>query len=180
MSKKAARPFAICMTGISGSGKTTLANALAQRMSLLGISFDVIDGDDSRRITGKLFGYDKDSRMKMAKVNKTIGWYLLRNNVSFALAVVSAFEDIRAQLRELFEDAYIEVYVKCSVETCMSRDTKGYYKLSKEGKMENLNGVTDVYEIPTNSHVVIDTEQLTVSESCDIMMEFLENSGYIM
>jgi adenylylsulfate kinase len=52
----------------------------------------------------------------------------------------------------------VEVWVKCSVETCSKRDVKGLYKKAFEGEITNLTGVQDSYEPPVNSDVVINTE----------------------
>ena len=72
----------------------------------------------------------------------------------------------------------IEVYVRCSYEECAKRDVKGYYRKQMEGKLAHLNGADDVYEVPTNSDIVIDTEMDTVSEAVDKILTFLEAGNY--
>jgi len=169
------KPFAMCMTGISGSGKSTIANAVAGNLKAHGFQIDVIDGDETRNMIGGIFGHSKEERHKMSRVNQTIGRYLLRNNVSFILAVVSPFESIRRQFREFFGNAYIEVYVKASSTTCVRRDVKGLYQQSAE----NLNGFNDDFDEPKNSDIVIDTENLSVEEARDTIIKYLKENKYI-
>ena len=44
--------------------------------------------------------------------------------------------------------------------------------------MENLNGADDIYEIPLNSDIVIDTEKESVHEAVDRIMTYLQEKGY--
>jgi adenylylsulfate kinase len=162
------------MTGISGSGKTTIANAVAEKLRN-SVAVDVIDGDETRKTIGELFGHSKTERLKMAKVNQTLGKYLLRNKVNMILAVVAPFEEIRTQFRKFFGEAYVEVYVKASFKTCLERDVKGLYKKANDGKLENFNGINDTFEVPLNSDIVVDTETQTVDECAEkIIVELCE------
>jgi adenylylsulfate kinase len=173
------KTFAICMTGISGSGKTTLAKAIVGQLHSYGVAVDVIDGDETRELIGGLFGHSKGERLKMCRVNQAIGWYLLRNNVSFVLAVVAPFAEIRSQFRQCFAESYIEVYVKASAKNCAARDIKGIYKQNSEGKMENLNGSDDIFEPPENSDIIIDTDITSIEEGCKTVVEYLRRNGFI-
>jgi len=171
--------FAICMTGISGSGKTTIANAVSNCLKKRGVSVEVLDGDETRSIVGDIFGHSKEERLKMSRINQAIGFYLLRNKVSIILAAVAPYEAIRSQFRHFFGVNYIEVYVKASLATCAKRDTKGLYELSSKGELENLNGSNDIFEPPGNSDIIIDTERLSVEESCAMVIEYLYDNKYI-
>jgi len=176
---KVVKQFALCMTGISGSGKTTIANAVAKMLREQGVKIDVLDGDNTRSLVGELFGHSKSERLKMAKVNQAIGSHLLRNEINIILAVVAPFEEIRTQFRSFFGSSYIEIYVKSSVETCALRDVKGLYAKSESGNLKHLNGIDDIYEPPENSDIILDTEVLSVEDSCDAIIDYLHKNGYI-
>lgn len=176
---KLQKPFALCMTGISGSGKSTIANAVAKFLAEMNIYIQVLDGDETRELAGELFGHSREERGKMARVNRTIGYYLIRANVPFILAVVAPFEEIRLQFRDFFGDSYVEIYVKASVETCADRDVKGLYKRNREAKLANFNGCSDVFEVPSSSDIVIDTETQNLTESVDATIKGLIDLGYL-
>lgn len=170
--------FTLCFTGISGSGKTTLANALLKEFDTKKIKVQMIDGDILREQLGNLFGYTKEERYKNNQVVRVLADYLNRNSVNVILTLVAPYEDMRKKMRETFGEAYVEVYVKCSLEECERRDVKGYYRKIKEGKMENLNGSNDIYEIPQNSEIVIDTEQENVDQGVNKIKKYLLENGY--
>lgn len=173
--------FMIYMVGISGSGKTTIAQALEQEIrKRTQLRLQLIDGDTIRSEFGGVFGYTYEERMKCNQAVRVVAKYLIRNGISVILAQVAASEVMRQNVRRDFTDIsdYIEIYVKCSVEECMRRDVKGYYKKLRSGEMENLNGANDVFEVPRHAEIVIDTEQVSVEEAVDSIMRYLEEKGY--
>jgi adenylylsulfate kinase len=59
---------------------------------------------------------------------------------------------------------FYEVYVKCSLETCIARDPKGLYKKALSGEIKDLTGLQDPYEEPHNPEIIVDTEKQTLEE----------------
>lgn len=175
------KSFCLYMIGISGSGKTTIATALEQELkNRTSKKIQFIDGDVIRSEFGEIFGHTYDERMKCNRVVRVVVKYLVQNEISVILAQVGAYEAMRRYMRQDFGNVtdYVEIYIKCSLEECMKRDVKGYFKKQKEGLMENLNGANDVYEIPSNSEIVIDTENTSVNDAVSIIIEHLKGLGY--
>lgn len=171
--------FMIYMVGRSGSGKSTIANALEEELKKRGMQqLQVIDGDVIRQQFGDIFGYTYEERMKCNRAVCVVAKYLLANHISVILSQVAAYEEMRKKTRERFQEAYIEVYVKCSYEECARRDVKGYYKKQQNGQMKNLNGANDTYEIPQNSDIIIDTEKETVTEAVQKIITYLKRCEF--
>lgn len=171
--------FMIYMVGRSGSGKTTIADALANKLQEKGIKhLQVIDGDVIRQQFGGIFGYTYEERMKCNQAVRVVIQYLLDNGISVILTQVAPYEEMRAKVREQFQEKYIEIFIKCSYEECSKRDVKGYYQKQKNGEMANLNGADDIYEIPESSDMVIDTERESVPESVQKITLYLKEAGY--
>ncbi|GFI19322.1 putative adenylyl-sulfate kinase [Lachnospiraceae bacterium] len=171
--------FLIYMIGRSGSGKTTIAYALEKRLKEEGKhNIQVIDGDVIRKQFGDIFGYTREERLKCNQAVRVVIQYLLNNDISVILAQVAPYEEIRNLVRKQFKEEYIEAYIKCSYEECARRDVKGYYKKQQNGELNNLNGANDVYEIPQNSQIVVDTEKETVSKAVDKIMLYLEEHRF--
>lgn len=176
-----AKPFMLYFIGISGSGKTTIATALEKRMKGSGVEkLQFIDGDEIRSELGDLFGYTYEERMKNNKVVCVVAKYLVNNGINVILAQVAGHERMREQVREHFPKEYLEVYIRCSEEECARRDVKGYYKKAKEGRMNNLNGVNDTFEVPLHSDIVVNTEKTSVEEAVDIIIEYMVENGYVI
>ena len=173
------KQFVILLTGISGSGKTTIANILKDILENNGIPIAIVDGDVSRKRIGNIFGHDKESRHKMAKVNYGIGEYLLENNLNVIYALVAPFESVRYIFRNLNNAKYIEIYIKTSWEICKERDVKGMYKKAISGDIKNFNGTNDGFEEPIAPDLVIDTGECTPSDAANGIVDFLKHNHYI-
>jgi adenylylsulfate kinase len=70
------------------------------------------------------------------------------------------------------------IWIYCPISTLQRRDTKGLYGRASlpdnhPDKITNLTGVNDIYEIPLNPELVINTEQHSIAESVDKMYRFM-------
>ena len=64
------------------------------------------------------------------------------------LLVATPYEEDRLFNRKQISQygKYIEIFVNTPIEICEERDTKGLYKLAKEGKIQNFTGINDPFE----------------------------------
>ena len=74
---------------------------------------------------------------------------------------------------------FIEVYVKCPLDVCEERDTKGLYKKARAGEVKDFTGISAPYEEPLNPELTIDSSKLTVEESTRAVLNYLEEKGYV-
>ena len=172
------KPFALCFTGISGSGKTTLANAVRELLEERNIPIHVIDGDVLRGQLGNLFGYTREERIRQSQVVRVLAGSLMEHGINVLIAVVAPYETIRSGWRDYLGEDYLEVYVKCPYEVCAARDVKGYYKLSAQNQMENLNGANDVYEPPRRAELTVRTDEMSQDACVELVMKLLGERGY--
>ena len=86
---------------------------------------------------------------------------------------ISPYKEDRDFARSLIGEDFIEVFVDCPIEECEKRDVKGLYAKAREGLIENFTGVNDPYEVPENAEIVVNTKDLSVEESVDKIMEYL-------
>jgi adenylylsulfate kinase len=73
----------------------------------------------------------------------------------------------------------MEVYCKCPLEICESRDVKGMYKKAREGKIPEFTGISSPYEEPYNPELAVETGTLSVDESASMVMGLLAQRGVI-
>lgn len=171
--------FNLFFTGISGSGKSTIASEVKKKLGGK-LRIQIIDGDVLRSELGNLFGYTREERMKNSHVVRVLAKYLSENEINTIVAIVAPYEEMRNEFREYIGDNYIQVYIKCSLDECARRDVKEYYARQKKGEMCYLNGADDVFEVPINSELVVDTEKETVEECTQKICRYLEEKGYVL
>jgi adenylyl-sulfate kinase len=164
----------IWLTGLPGAGKSTIAQKLEPQLRQLGWPVEVLDGDEIRLNLSKGLGFSREDRETHLKRVIYVAKLLSRNGVAVIGALISPYRSIRDYARKE-TTGFIEVYVKCSVETCAKRDPKGLYKKAATGEIKNLTGPQDLYEEPLKPDLVVDTENLTVDESVNAILLKLKN-----
>lgn len=170
--------FTIWLTGLSGAGKSTLAEAMERYLKQRGYRVEVLDGDVVRTHLSKGLGFSREDRDINIKRIAFVCKLLTRNGVVSIAAAISPYREARAWARAEIEN-FVEVYVKCPVEVCRERDTKGLYKLADEGKIKNFTGVDDPYEEPEQPELVVETHRQTIEESVSHIVARLVECGYL-
>lgn len=177
-SRNCHRGFTLWFTGLSGAGKSTVSRLVADRLRQLGRSVEVLDGDEVREHLSKGLGFSKEDR----EINvRRIGYVckiLSRNGVVAISAAISPYRAVRDDLRSEI-DGFVEVYVRCPLETVIRRDVKGLYEKALRGEVAEFTGVSDPYEAPLCPEIVIETDRETPEECVRTIMTRLGELGYI-
>jgi len=159
----------IWLTGLPSSGKTTIANTLKPKLHRLGVKAEILDGDVTRRELSQDLGFTKEDMYKHAKKIIYLCKILSANGIVSIVSAVSPDTEIRRFVSQQIGDNLMEVYVRCSLATCIQRDCKGLYKKALDGQMRNLIGLQTPYEEPLDPDVIVDTEK----ENCDYITDKL-------
>jgi adenylylsulfate kinase len=169
--------FAIWLTGLSGAGKSSLASELERKLRDVTPQVIVLDGDKMR--TGLCsdlgFGLEdrKENMRRVAEVAKLFvdaGWIVIT-------ALISPLAADRLLARDIVgEEKFVEVYCKCSVEACASRDVKGLYRLALAGKISEFTGISSPYEPPLSPALVLDTETASLQDCVENLFGFLSET----
>ena len=172
--KNGHRSVIIWFTGLSGSGKSTIAHALENKLFQLGCQTIVLDGDNVRHgLCSDLAFNDADRKENIRRIGETVKLTLESGLISIT-AFISPFREDRESVRNLMPHGdFVEIYCKASLEKCEERDVKGLYKLARLGKIKNYTGIGSSYEEPENSELTIDTENLSIEESVNQIMQLL-------
>ena len=71
------------------------------------------------------------------------------------------------------------MHVDASVEVCESRDVKGLYQKARAGEIPEFTGISAPYEEPVNPELKIDTNEKSLAECVQQVINYLEQRGYI-
>ena len=172
--------FILWFTGLSASGKSSVANAFARRLFERGNQAFVLDGDNVRHGLNKDLGFDEEGRKENIRRIGEVSKLFVENGQIVLTAFISPYREDRQVVRELVEAGeFIEVYVKCSVETCEKRDPKGLYKKARNAEIPNFTGISAPYEEPERPEIILDTEKYSIEECVDQLTNILFSKGYI-
>jgi adenylylsulfate kinase len=166
------RGLVVWLTGLPGSGKSTIAIALEEKLLEIYRPACVLDGDIVRSGLNSDLGFSDDDRNENIRRIAEVAAILKDISLVTIVAFISPFARMREFARQRAgRDAFMEVWVKASLETCISRDPKGMYRKALEKQISEFTGITSAYEEPENPDMVIDTEKLTVEESVSLLLD---------
>ena len=74
---------------------------------------------------------------------------------------------------------FIEVYIDVPLEVVEGRDPKGLYKKAREGVIREFTGISAPYEAPEAPELRIRTDQVSVEEAVQQIVDYLEDKGYL-
>ncbi|MEL0238397.1 MAG: adenylyl-sulfate kinase, partial [Gammaproteobacteria bacterium] len=165
-------------TGLSGSGKSTLTNILEKKLHEKGILTYILDGDNLRHGLNRDLGFNENDRIENIRRVGEVAKLMHDSGVYVLASFISPYLLDRENIRQLFDrNNFIEVYVKCDLETLKNRDPKGLYSKAFAGEIPNFTGVSSKYEEPINPEIVIDTAKIEADAGVEQIMNYLNKNG---
>jgi adenylylsulfate kinase len=167
-------------TGLSASGKSTIANAVSKALYERNIQQYVLDGDNIRHGLNKDLGFtDLDRTENIRRIGEVAKLFVDGGQIVLT-AFISPFQADRNLVRALVpDDEFIEIYVECSIKTCAGRDPKGLYEKAKKGEIKNFTGISSPYEAPINPEIKLNTDELSIHQCVDTVLQYLRNKNFI-
>jgi len=152
------------VTGLSGAGKTAVSTRLAARLAEAGHKPLLLDGDVLRAIFGGTHGHDPEDRRRLSFSYARLCRELARQGATVICATISMVEAVREWNRANIP-AYVEIYLRASLDLLAAQDDKGLYKRALAGEIGNVVGVDIPAEEPRRPDLVFDrAEGLTPDE----------------
>lgn len=167
-------------TGLSASGKSTIAHELEHTLNSKNIHTYILDGDNVRHGLNKNLGFSKEDREEnIRRVGEITKLFTDAGIVTIA-AFISPFVKDRKIARGLVKDIdFVEIYTKCPVSVCQSRDPKGLYKKAISGELKEFTGISHPYEEPIKPEILLETDKLSIEQCVDKIMSYLESHKII-
>jgi adenylylsulfate kinase len=156
--------FAVWITGLPASGKSTIVSILRPQLEALGLTVEVLESDEVRRVLTPAPTYSEAERDLFYRALAFVGQRLVAHGVTVvfdATATRRAYRDFARRLIPRF----VEVGVECPLGVCMERDKKGTYQKGLGGESTTVPGLQAPYEAPLHPDLRIDTTQVSASEA---------------
>jgi adenylylsulfate kinase len=77
------------------------------------------------------------------------------------------------------EGRFFEVFVRCSLKTCINRDPQGLYKKAIDGEIPQFTGINAPYEEPFSPEMIMDTEHKSIEDNLKLILNKLQDKGII-
>jgi adenylylsulfate kinase len=172
----------IWFTGLSGSGKSTIAVALETALFNQSKMSYRLDGDNVRLGINKNLGFSEADRTENIRRIGEIAKLFGDAGVISLSSFISPYKADRDEVRRLHAAArlpFVEVHVDCTLAIAEKRDPKGLYKKARAGEIKNFTGIDDPYEAPENPEIHLHTDQMTLEQEVEIIIDYLRAHGII-
>lgn len=166
----------IQLTGLSGAGKTTIATAAKLLLEQQGTAVEIVDGDTYRQTLCSDLGFSAADRQENIRRLGKVAYEFAQQGKVVIIAAINPFEAVRQELTQHY--GALVVWIRCGLDTLVKRDTKGLYRKAllpedHPDKLRNLTGVNDVYEVPQQPALIIETDRETADASAQRLADFI-------
>jgi adenylylsulfate kinase len=168
------------LTGLPGSGKSSVGREVARRLEERGIRVRVLELDEIRRVVTPSPSYTAEEREVLYLALAYMAWLLYNEGVSVIIDATAHRRRFRDVARALIP-AFAEIFLRASLPACLARagcrhgshaPADVYGQAGRKGS--TVPGVDEMYEPPLHPELVLDTEELQVTQAADRVVRFLE------
>ena len=170
--------FAVWVTGLPASGKSTLVAALRTQLASRGIDVAVLESDVLRQVLTPHPGYDEEERETFYRQMVFIGGLLTQHGVPVIFDATGNRRQYRDEARQQIR-RFLEVFVDCPLETCMTRDPKGIYRKACAKAAHHVPGLQSAYEPPEQPDIVVHGDQGAPETAAERVIAKLAQKEYL-
>jgi adenylyl-sulfate kinase len=140
----------------------------------------LLEGDTVRHGLCRDLGFSaQDRNENIRRVGEVAKLFYISGKIAIC-TFISPFAKDRDFVRSLVPEGYFwEIYVKCPIEICKSRDPNGLYKKALAGEIAEFTGITSPYEEPLNPEITVETDIQGVEDIIENIMHRLADKRII-
>jgi adenylylsulfate kinase len=171
--------FVIWITGIPASGKSTVARAF---LSTFRKNHDLpivhLESDQLRSALTPNPSYSASEREWFYGVIGFLAGLLSESGVNVLIDATGNRRKFRDEIRKTIS-RFLEVYLKCPLSVCVTRDPKGIYQRGKIGTTTTVPGLQKTYEEPDKAEIVIESDKTSPDDAANKILEKLNSLGWL-
>lgn len=174
--------FTVFITGLSGAGKSTLAKILYAKFMQAGDRpVTLLDGDIVRKNLSNELNYSREHRDINIRRIGFVASQITKNRGIAICAPIAPYERSRSHNRQLISryGGYVEIYLSTPLSVCEQRDVKGLYAKARAGLKKGVTGIDDPYQTPENADLLLDTTDMSPTETAQRVLLYLRELGYL-
>ncbi|HSA61123.1 MAG TPA: adenylyl-sulfate kinase [Nitrospiraceae bacterium] len=164
--------FALWITGLPASGKSTIVSMLRPHLEALGLTVEVLESDEVRRVLTPAPTYSPVERDLFYRALAFTGQRLVAHGVTVVFDATATRREYRDFARSAIP-RFAEVAVDCPLAVCMQRDRKGTYQRGQRGESATVPGLQVPYETPSNPELRIDTTVVQPNIAAKQILDFV-------
>lgn len=168
------KPMILWFTGLSGAGKSTIANLVEMGLHARGVHTTILDGDNVRLGLNRDLGFTGEDRVENIRRVGEVAKLMTEAGLVVLCSFISPFRAERQMVRELVSaEAFAEIFVDASLETCISRDPKGLYRRARAGEIKNFTGLDQPYEVPERPELHLLADRVAPQQLADHVISYV-------
>jgi adenylylsulfate kinase len=163
-------------TGMSGAGKTTISEKTADQLQKNQLTPLILDGDAIRGSLHKHLSFSEEDIKENNRLISELCVKKMPNHDVIIVPIISPYKLSRENARKRIGNTFFEIYIETTLGVLIKRDSKGLYRKSMEGKIDNLIGFSkkNIYEKPENPDLVINTDNQDIDESVYQLLDHIK------
>jgi sulfate adenylyltransferase len=172
----------VLFTGLPSAGKSTLARGLRDLLlSSTARTVTLWDGDIVRSTLSQDLSFSRADRLRNLTRLATVSAECARHGGVVLCAPIAPHEQGRDVFRRTVSQVanMVLVYVATPLAECMRRDPKGLYAGAVAGRVSNLTGVDDPYEVPRDPDLVVGERGESPDAAARTVLAELVRRGWI-
>tara|TARA_Y100000590_G_scaffold211779_2_gene239998 strand:- start:19439 stop:20026 length:588 start_codon:yes stop_codon:yes gene_type:complete len=169
------KPWVTVIVGPTASGKSTLGLLLYEKIKSESDNVKFYDGDTIRKKLKKEYSHSLSDRYKVLNEYLEIISKNCQKGDNIILSTVLHKNKMREIVKNKLDNVFL-IYLHCDINVCEKRDYKGHYKRARKGEDNCVPGVTEKYEYPDNADLIVDTENNSISESFNLIINFMKKT----
>jgi len=151
---------------------------LQKELALRGLKVAVLESDALRKVLTPRPRYDEEERNVFYGALAHVGQLLTEHGVSVIFDATANRRAYRDRARHAIA-RFLEVFVDCPLDVCMSRDPKGIYRRGREGSAAGVPGMDAVYEPPDAPDVTVRGDVEDPASAARRIVDKLIETGYV-